>query len=82
MIKGFKTGKWYRCIVKEHQRGWNPLMDGVLDGKPHLCTYGDGEMASFDIAPRDEKGWVWSLNEFEETPSDNYINEWEDTKSK
>jgi len=79
MIKEFITGRWYRCIVNEHQGNWADEMDGVLDGKPHLCIRGSGQYATFDVAPRDNGEWVWGLNEFEEAPSDDYIDEWEDT---
>lgn len=40
MIDGFKVGHWYRWIgPKELPAGWIDSMSGMLDGKPHLCTY-------------------------------------------
>lgn len=59
----FEAGKWYIHPSKEHNSDWCHYMDGVLDGKPHKCVYGNGRTARFDCT---SSGWGWVLDEFQE----------------
>jgi hypothetical protein len=73
-ITGFETGKWYVCHLTKRPHEWNidGEMDGLLDGKPHKCTFGEGASAEFeDISSRGFGGWLFSgqLRYFEEVPS-------------
>lgn len=84
-VTEFITGKWYVCHATErpdmfHSGG---KMDGLLDGKPHLCTNGCGTLASFDVAPRGKGMYsdMWAFNStihlFEEVPAPHADVDWE-----
>lgn len=73
MVSRFEKGRYYRCLLKERGPMWNSggLMDGVLDGQPHLCIATSdwaASEASFDNAARNVGMWEWGLDEFEEAP--------------
>ena len=73
-VKKFETGKWYVCHLNERPSTWSSYggMDGLLDGKPHKCTFGEGVSAEFeDIPSNGFGGWLFSsqLGYFEEVPS-------------
>lgn len=66
MIEKFEVGKYYRWIgPKKRQEGWNSegLMDGILDGKKHLCiatTEYVNFVASFENTKRlNNDTWSW-----------------------
>jgi hypothetical protein len=56
------TGKWYRWTgPKTRIYGWNGSgeMDFMLDGKPHVCSYGFGEYGKFQDSPDPGFEWQW-----------------------
>ncbi len=60
-VVAFEAGKWYKWVgPKEHQPGWNPNMDYMLDGLPHKCieTATDPSYADFEDHPRGSC-WAW-----------------------
>lgn len=85
-VTAFTTGKWYVCHATERPDAFNRegKMDGLLDGKPHLCTKGCGSLASFDVAPRGDGLFpddMWAFNStihlFEEFPAPPADVDWE-----
>jgi len=57
-----KTGHYYRWTgPKKRQDEWNSNgeMDFILDGKPHLCTFGSGDLGKFEDSSSPDHDWSW-----------------------
>lgn len=61
-INRFEKDHWYKWIgPKKKPKSWNPMMGYMLDGKPHKCTFAEGQhYATFDVSPRDGDLWSWA----------------------
>ena len=71
MVKRFKAGKYYKCILTGRPDDWNRdgKMDAMLDGKPRRCVQAidDGYKTFMRAAFEGISGvWAWGFDEFEE----------------
>lgn len=79
-VTSFESGKWYQWVgPKKRRPRWNGNFDGtgdgqmdfILDGLPHLCSYGRGKGAKFPDSPDPDHEWNWDdgFEYFREVPS-------------